>query len=72
MGSLIISAVFLIAGLLMWFALKPLRKGQPDDANRTIGVNERILTLLENLKGLEDRIEQLESNAKKRTKSASK
>lgn len=72
MGSLIISAVFLVAGLLMWFALKPLRKVRSDDVNKTVGVDERILTLLESSKSLERRIEQLESNAKKKTKSASK
>ncbi len=70
MGNLIISAVFLVAGLLMWFALKPLRKGQPNSTDKVAITNEQILILLKNI---ESRVKCLEDSTKtKKPKSASK
>ncbi len=70
MGSLIISVVFLIAGILMWVALKPLRKGQVNNTDKVVATNEQLLILLKNI---ESRVKRLEDSTKaKKSKSASK
>ena len=69
MGSLIISAVFLVAGILMWFALKPLRRGQSNSTDEVVVTNEQIFTLLQNI---ESRVKHLEDSTKvKKAKSDS-
>ena len=63
MGSLIISVVFLIAGILMWFATKPLLKAihKDDEPKVTLdSIDSKLVVLQNQVDNIASRVECIE------------